>query len=151
MLVRELSCRSVKVIPDHIGRRVGRVIAPADAIVRPASTHEAMQLLTLAAEHGFSVTAAGGASNVVGAFDTGTDKRPRVIADMTRMNSILEISTDNRTVTVEAGILLPTLRRLSQNKAYTGALSAEFSWRNTWRLHRLQWRGAAFGRVWPDF
>lgn len=95
--------------PDQIQRRAGHVVEPADAVIRPASLDEAALLLTLAGKHGFTVTAVGGASNVVGAFDIGNDTRPRVIADMTRMKNVVSISKQNQTVTAEAGILLPDL------------------------------------------
>ena len=95
--------------PDQLKRRSGIVENPVDAIVSPTSVIDATDLLKLATIHKFSVTAAGGASNVVGAFNVSGDKRPRIVADMTQMGDVIEISGQDHTVSAQAGITLPAL------------------------------------------
>lgn len=95
--------------PDQLKRRSDVITGIADAIVRPASAEEAVALLQFASAHGFSVTPVGGASNVVGAFDIKTSKRPRVLADMSSLSQIIAISGDDLIVTAGSGMRLPEL------------------------------------------
>ncbi len=95
--------------PDQLRRRSAALAGIADAVVRPSSAQDAVALLQLATVHAFSVTPVGGASNVVGAFDVKTSKRPRVLADMSSLSHIIAISADDQIVTAAAGIRLPEL------------------------------------------
>jgi alkyldihydroxyacetonephosphate synthase len=105
--------------PDQIRRRSGDIGHAADAIVRPKSAEECLALLKCAAEFHFCVTPIGGGTNVVGAIGTGADKRPWVIADLTLMNRVIDISTVNQTVEAEAGISLGELEKALSAKGLT--------------------------------
>jgi alkyldihydroxyacetonephosphate synthase len=113
--------------PDQIRRRLGVIDNPVDAIVCPANLGDALALLKLAADHRMRVKAAGGTTNVIGAFDARADRRPVIAADMTRMNKVIEISVMNRTATAEAGVLLPDLEAaLSQHSLTLGHFPQSF-------------------------
>jgi alkyldihydroxyacetonephosphate synthase len=105
--------------PDQISRRLGVIDNPVDAIVCPASLGEALALLKLAADHRMRVKAAGGATNVIGAFDARADRRPVIAADMTRLNKVVGISVMDRTVTAEAGVYLPDLEAALSQRGLT--------------------------------
>lgn len=76
-------------------------------LVRPGSTGEVSQILRLCSELGQSVVTQGGMSGWVRATQT----RPEdLILSMERMNAIDEIDTVNRTVSVQAGVILQTLQ-----------------------------------------
>jgi alkyldihydroxyacetonephosphate synthase len=105
--------------PDQIKRRQGLVDNPVDAVVCPESLAEALTLLQLAATCRFRVQATGGATNVVGAFEPHADRRPVIAADMTRLNKVIEISAADRTVTAQAGILLPDLEEALSRRGLT--------------------------------
>jgi alkyldihydroxyacetonephosphate synthase len=105
--------------PDQIRRRSRLIDNPVDAVVRCASLADALSLLQLAAEFGFRVTVTGGATNVTAALQPSPDRRALVAADMTRMDKVLDISVSDRTVTAEAGILLPDLEAALGAKGLT--------------------------------
>jgi alkyldihydroxyacetonephosphate synthase len=105
--------------PDQIRRRCGGIGHAADAIVRPKSAEECLALLKCAAEFHFCVTPVGGGTNVVGAIGAGSGKRPWVIADLTLMNRVIDISTLNQTVEAEAGVPLDDLEKALSEKGLT--------------------------------
>jgi alkyldihydroxyacetonephosphate synthase len=106
------ACSVGQSYPDQIERRAGRVRKVADAVAFPDNGAEAAALLEAAAETGFRVVPRGGGSTVVGGLKPpGGDKRPVVVVDLKRMHRVLDLSTTNRTVTAEAGILLPSLEK----------------------------------------
>jgi alkyldihydroxyacetonephosphate synthase len=105
--------------PDQIRRRSGNIGHAADAVVRPKSAEECLALLKCAAEFHFCVTPVGGGTNVVGAIGTGADKRPWVIADLTLMNRVIDISTINQSAEAEAGVLLHDLEKALSERGLT--------------------------------
>ena len=105
--------------PDQIRRRSGDVGPAADAVLRPKSAEECLALLKCASQFRFCVTPVGGGSNVVGAIGAGPDKRPWVIADLTLMNRVIDISSVNQTVEAEAGISLGDLEKALSPKGLT--------------------------------
>jgi D-lactate dehydrogenase (cytochrome) len=87
---------------------------PPDAVVFPESTAEVAQLVRLCAAHGTPVVAFGAGSSIEGhllAIHGG------VCADMSRMNKVLAIRTEDLTATVEAGV---TREDLNTELAATG-------------------------------
>jgi len=79
-----------------------------DLVVYPGSTDEVARVLTLASEHGIPVTP----------FGVGTSLEGHVIPvhggislDLSRLDRILEISPENLTATVQAGVTRLTLER----------------------------------------
>lgn len=79
----------------------------ADAIVRPRTTEEVSQVLTLCNEARQPVVIQGGMSGWVRATQT---RRGEIALSLERMNAIEQIDTANRTATVQAGVILETLQ-----------------------------------------
>ncbi|NKI16575.1 FAD-binding oxidoreductase [Spongiibacter sp. KMU-166] len=76
-------------------------------MVRPASTDEVSEVLRLCNEQDQSVVTQGGMSGWVRATQTEADD---LILSMERMNGIEELDTVNRTVVVQAGVVLQSLQ-----------------------------------------
>jgi len=83
------------------------------ALLRPKTTKEVSEMLRICNDLGQPVVPHGGLTNVVG----GAITRPNEIAiSLERMNEIEEINVQNKTVTVQAGVVLQTLQRsLAEN------------------------------------
>ncbi len=77
----------------------------AHAIVRPRSTTEVSEILKLCHKRGQTVVAHGGRTGLVEGADTVASD---LILSLERMNGIESIDTVNRTMTLEAGVLLQT-------------------------------------------
>ena len=75
----------------------------AHAIVRPRSTEEVSAILKLCHERGQTVIAHGGRTGLVEGADT---DRSDLILSLERMNQIESVDTVNRTMTLQAGVLL---------------------------------------------
>jgi FAD/FMN-containing dehydrogenase len=79
----------------------------ARAVLRPASTAEAAELLRACHAAGQRVVPAGGLSGLVHGTDSDADE---VVLSLERMNKILEVDPVGRTMTVEAGVPLQTIQ-----------------------------------------
>jgi glycolate oxidase len=85
-------------------------------VAKPSSAEEVAALLTTAAEQGVPVTARGSGTGLSGA------SRPRedgLLISFERMNSILEIDTDNQVAVVQPGV---TLFELDEKTAAAGLI-----------------------------
>ena len=95
---------------DAFGRWRGEPLDPKAprvfAAVRPGSTEEVAEIVSLACRESIPVVPYGGGTGVAGAV---TPLRGGIAVDLKRMNRILEISLEDRTATVEAGIILGDL------------------------------------------
>lgn len=81
------------------------------AIVRPASTAEVSEVLRLCHAGGQPVVAHGGVTGLVG----GTRAGPGDVAlSLERMNAMEAVDTVNRTVTVQAGVVLQNLQEAAE-------------------------------------
>ena len=78
----------------------------ADAVVRPESTQQVADIVSLAAAQKLSLIPYGGGTGVMGGT---VPVRGGVILDVSRMNRILDISTRDLTATVEGGVVLEAL------------------------------------------
>lgn len=76
------------------------------ALVLPTSTDEVSAVMKVCHAHGQTVTVFGGLTNLVGGTEVSDDD---VVLSLERMNRIVEIDTDARTVTAEAGVILENL------------------------------------------
>jgi len=76
------------------------------ALVRPRSTKEVAAVVAVAQRHGVGVVPYGGGTGVMGAA---IPVAPSVVVDTTGLDRILEISQQDLTVRVEAGVLLSRL------------------------------------------
>jgi len=83
------------------------------ALLRPKTTQEVSEMLKTCNDLDLPVVPHGGLTNVVG----GAITKPNEIAlSLERMNEIEEINAQNKTVTVQAGVVLQTLQRsLAEN------------------------------------
>ncbi len=104
--------------PDQLARRAGIVADPVDAVVSPANSAQANDLLQRASKLGFCVMASGGATNVTGGFAV-HDQRPRVAASMLRMNRLIAVNEPDLTAEAEAGIRLPELEEQLNARGFT--------------------------------
>lgn len=84
----------------------------AQAIVRPQSTEEVSEILRLCQALGQSVIAHGGRTNLVESADT---TQSDLILSLERMNQIEGVDLDNRTMTVQAGVLLQSIQEQAEN------------------------------------
>jgi alkyldihydroxyacetonephosphate synthase len=75
-------------------------------VARPGTTEEVSAIVQAAAEAGVSIVPYGGGSGLMGGA---VALRPSVVIDLKRMDSIIDIDGENRTVRVESGVILETL------------------------------------------
>ena len=90
---------------DWRGQYHGR----AAAVVKPASTEEVARVVTLLAHEKIAMVPQGGNTSLCGASvpdESGT----QVVINLSRMNRVREVDTDNNTMTVEAGCVLQALQ-----------------------------------------
>src|SRR5512146_534722 len=86
----------------------GRVHGAASAMLAPASTEEAAEIVRLASKHRVGLVPQGGNTGMAaGATPPGDGSA--VLLSMRRMNRIRSISAENRLAVAEAGVVLTTL------------------------------------------
>ena len=95
---------------DAFGRWRGEPLDPGAprvfAVARPGSTEEVVEIVRLACRESIPIVPYGGGTGVAGAL---TPLKGGIAVDLKRMNRILEISPQDRTATVEAGVILGDL------------------------------------------
>ncbi len=79
----------------------------AKALLRPRDTEAVSQALTVCHAHGQSVIAHGGLTGLVGSALTAPED---IVISLERLNQIEEINTVDRTMTVQAGVVLQTVQ-----------------------------------------
>ena len=94
------------VTAHRLGGREELAEARVDAVARPASTAEVAAVVSLAAERGIPVVPYGGGTGVMGAV---VPVRGGIALDLRRMNSIVEVSREDRTARVQPGVYLADL------------------------------------------
>ena len=77
------------------------------ALLRPKTTEEVSGMLKICNEFHQPIVPHGGLTNVVGGVRTGQNE---IALSLERMNHIEEINTQNKTVTVQAGVILQNLQ-----------------------------------------
>jgi glycolate oxidase len=85
---------------------LGRTPAAPGYLVRPATAEQVADIVTLAAAEGVPVTARGSATGLSGACEPSAGG---IVVSFERMNSILEIDTDNHVAIVQPGVTLAEL------------------------------------------
>ena len=83
----------------------------AKAIIRPASTEEVSKILKLCHAAGQAVVTHGGLTGLVGGARADKDD---IVISLERMNHIEPVDTINRTVTLEAGVLLQRIQEAAE-------------------------------------
>jgi FAD/FMN-containing dehydrogenase len=102
--------------------------APAECVVRPATTQEVSQVVALCAREGVAVVPQGGNTGLVGG-SVPTGVRRELLLALGRMNRIRALDVLNDTVTVEAGCVLAAVQRAADEagRLFPLSLAAEGS------------------------
>jgi FAD/FMN-containing dehydrogenase len=93
-------------VTDWRGRYHGR----AFAVVRPAATAEAAEVVRACAEFGVAIVPQGGNTSQVGGA-TPDGSGDAIVLSLARMNRVRAIDTDNATLTAEAGVPLAAVQQ----------------------------------------
>lgn len=95
---------------DLVRIRSGRVESAPDLVVYPEGHEDAVAIVRACHEHDAALIPFGGGTNVVGAVEhRGAATRPRVTADLRRMNRLLSVDRASLTVEIEAGAFGPEI------------------------------------------
>jgi FAD/FMN-containing dehydrogenase len=102
--------------------------APAECVVRPATTQEVAQVVALCARERVAVVPQGGNTGLVGG-SVPTGARREIVLALGRMNRIRALDILNDTVTVEAGCVLAAVQRAADEagRLFPLSLAAEGS------------------------
>lgn len=92
--------------PDYAHDELGTVEKMPDALVRVTSTEQVSKIMKLAWERVIPVTVRGSGTGLVGAA---VPVCGGILLETTKMNKIIELDSDNLTVTVQPGVLLMEL------------------------------------------
>ena len=99
-----------------------RVRGKALAVVRPANTQEVAAVVKACAAAGTSIVPQGGNTGLaVGSTPDGSGTQ--IVLNLSRMNTVRSIDTDNLTMTVDAGCILQKLQEVAHNAGVLFPLS----------------------------
>ncbi len=99
-------------VRQRIDGWMGAPACKAKAIVRPANTEELSSVMKFCHQNNQTVTTHGGMTGLVGGGLTSTDD---IVISLERMRNIVEIDTQNRTLTAEAGVTLQALQEAAES------------------------------------
>lgn len=91
---------------DYAHDELGTVTKMPDAVVRVTTTEQVSKIMSLAWERVIPVTVRGSGTGLVGAA---VSVCGGILLETTKMNRIIELDSDNMTVTVQPGVLLMEL------------------------------------------
>ena len=98
--------------PDLVRLRRGEPEGAPDAVIVPSSHEQICALLQLCASSSLAVVPFGGGTSVVGGVAPMRGRHGAVLAlDMRRMDAILDLDRESRTVAVQGGARAPALER----------------------------------------
>jgi FAD/FMN-containing dehydrogenase len=102
--------------------------APAECVVRPATTQEVGKVVALCARENVAVVPQGGNTGLVGG-SVPTGARREIVLALARMNRIRALDVLNDTVTAEAGCVLAAVQRAAEDagRLFPLSLAAEGS------------------------
>ena len=99
-----------------------RVRGKALAVVRPANTQEVAAVVKACAAAGTSIVPQGGNTGLaVGSTPDGSGTQ--IVLNLSRMNTVRSIDTDNLTMTVDAGCIMQNLQEVAHNAGLLFPLS----------------------------
>lgn len=101
--------------PDYAHDELGTVKRMPDALVRAASTEEISAIMALAWERVIPVTVRGSGTGLVGAA---VPVCGGILLETAKMNKIIDLDTDNLTVTVQPGVLLMELAAFAEENDF---------------------------------
>jgi alkyldihydroxyacetonephosphate synthase len=106
-----------KYYADILRMRMGKVTNPPDAVVYPRSEEDVIKIIQYCNAKRIAVVTWGAGSSVTRALEA---TKGGIALDMSRhMTDVLSLSTEDSTVTVEAGILGPELEKYLNERGYT--------------------------------
>ncbi|MCH8813971.1 MAG: FAD-binding oxidoreductase [Chloroflexi bacterium] len=103
---------------DLVQMRRGLIPNPTDAVVRPESEAQLLELLRVAAQRQLAVIPFGGGTSVVGGVEP-TGERKTITLDMSGLSRPIEINRESATAVVQAGIMGPDLERYIRPAGFT--------------------------------
>lgn len=107
-------------LTDYLHVRAIDEIAAPDAIVRPASRSEVLELLRICGRKRIDVVPFGGGTSVVGGVATlNGDDRSQIAIAFDNMANVVSISDIDCTATVQPGITGPVLERILDARGFT--------------------------------
>ncbi|MFZ4285826.1 FAD-binding oxidoreductase [Variovorax sp. HJSM1_2] len=111
-------------LTDQHGRLTGRALA----VVRPANAEQVAQLVRLCRERRIPLVPQGGNTGLMGAA-TPDNSGQAVMLSLARLNKVLEVDTDNDTITVQAGCVLANVQKaaLEAGRLFPLSLGSEGS------------------------
>ncbi len=106
----------------------GRYTGKAQAVVRPGSAEEIAKIMKTCQQYEIPVVPQGGNTGLCGGA-TPNNKGDAIVVLLTRLNKVLEIDTDNDTITVQAGCILQSVQEAAANagRLFPLSLAAEGS------------------------
>ena len=101
--------------PDYAHDELGGISSMPEVLVRVHSTEEVSAIMRHAYERNIPVTVRGSGTGLVGAA---VPIHGGILMEMTRMNKILALDSDNLTVTVQPGLLLMELAAFAEENDF---------------------------------
>jgi alkyldihydroxyacetonephosphate synthase len=109
-----------KSYPDLVRLRAGEPQGAPDAIAYPGSREQLRALLGACAEHALAVVPFGGGTSVVGGVaPIRGEQRAVLTLDLRRLDALVELDVQSRSVTVGAGLRARELERALEHKGLT--------------------------------
>jgi alkyldihydroxyacetonephosphate synthase len=103
---------------DLVRIRRGHVPHPTDAVVRPHTEQQIIELVDVAAREAIAVIPFGGGTSVVGGVEPASEG-PTLTLDLRRLGRVTHIDSESATAVVEAGIFGPGLERQLNAAGFT--------------------------------
>jgi len=101
--------------PDYAHDELGGIEKMPEVLVRVTSTEEISSVMKLAWERSIPVTVRGSGTGLVG---SAVAVEGGILLETTKMNKILELDSDNLTVTVQPGVLLMELAAFAEENDF---------------------------------
>ncbi|NNG38865.1 FAD-binding oxidoreductase [Flexivirga sp. ID2601S] len=109
-----------KSTPDLLAARAGDFSAAPDAVIRPGSVDEIVEVLRVSEREHIAVVPFGGGTSVVGGLAPDGASYAAVIAlDLRRLDRVVELDEISRTATLQAGMLGPEVEKALAAEGYT--------------------------------
>jgi FAD/FMN-containing dehydrogenase len=84
------------------------------AVVLPASLDEVVAVVKLCNQFDIAIVPQGGNTGLVGGAVVRDTSRPTILLNVSRINRVIEVDTQNNSMTVEAGCILENVRRIAE-------------------------------------
>ena len=99
-----------------------RYVGRAACVLRPGTQQEVADILRIADEHKVAIVPQGGNTGLVGGqipYDGGNE----VVLSLSRLNRIVEVDTENGSITLEAGVILADAQKAAAEAGFLFPLS----------------------------